>query len=496
MKQTAAKRRLRRHRTTRRHNKRQYEGGGIGPVHAVGIALEAHHVQHSFFAMLSMATQNKNLNVVSGIVSGLGAVGASASVVATGGLAIVGLGILIFTAMAIRESIHSQEKLHRTITELIRVLRKIQKTMMLCIAISNQYRIEINTRDLQACLSKIYASLDEFLTDDARILVKTYAQNYEKESANVNAQVDIVVDFGTQIQKPNRVSIFFSKIGKSISGSYRRWFKSDAKEKELRELMNELTPFLVLLLSQSVLQFMVCQTSMLTDGESSDKLKIGNDAVKQSCQYKDFQLSALLDSIMRITADLDREPANRASHIKALNIEVTRVTNIVKTNPNYDSFTGLKAKLDKLSTIDGTNYYDKLRAELTDLNKYDEAAFLTECNDGQTQTLSSVSDINSTLSETSDKKSTLSESPKSSADRPSQSPQQNRGPSSDRLLDHRDIDSVSVGHESINVGFGDEDDDHVGSVGSAASQPQRNWSNSSRSSTGSAFSVLPDPVTP
>lgn len=476
MKQTAAKRRLRRqHRTTRRHNKRQHEGG-IGPVHAVGIALEAHHVQHSFFAMLSMATENKNLNVVSGIVSGLAAVGASASVVATGGLAIVGIGILIFAAMAIRESIHSQDKLHRTITELIRVLRKIQKTMILCITISNQYRIEINTHDLQACLSKIYASLDEFLTDDARKLVKTYAQNYENESANVNAQVDIVVDSGAQIQKPNRVSIIFSNIGQSISRSYRKWFKSDAKEKELRELMNELTPFLVLLLSQSVLQFMVCQTSMITAGTSDEMtvLKTGNDAVKQSCQYKDFQLSALLDSIMRITADLDREPTNRTKHIGALKTEVERIRVFVTTNPNYRSFTtGLQGKLETLSGLITAGNYDNIRANLDDLNTYDEQVFFKECN-GQTQTQPAAI------------KSTASGPGTDGIETPDRSSPSPRFPSSEPLLDHIDVDV--------------EIDDGVSSIGSSnplsrtsstssitSNHPIRSLSNSS---VGSAHSVV------
>jgi hypothetical protein len=441
MKQTAVKRRVRRHKTTRRHIKRdnKYEGGN--PGHFVGAVGEAYHIQHGFFAMLSLATKDKNLNLLA--ITGLTSAGALA-VVSTAGLAVVGIGILLFAAMAIRESIHSQKKLHRTITELIRVLRKIQKTMMLCIAISNQYRIEINTHDLQACLSKIYESLDEFLDNSARDAVKKYAQNYEKESANVNAQVDIVVDSGT----PNRVSIFFSNIAESISKSYRRWFKSDAKEKELRELMNELTPFLVLLLSQSVLQFMVCQTSMITEGNMVE-LRKGNDAVKQSCQYKDFQLSALLDSIMRITADLDREPTNRTKHIGALKTEVERIKGFVTTNPNYTSFiTGLQDNLGKLSTIDGINDYDNLRAVLTDLNTYDEQAFLNECNG---QTPQKEFDVNSTASNTStfskvsktSERSPVSLSPRS----PRPSPRFSKKPttSTDPLLDHDNDNVVSVG---------------------------------------------------
>lgn len=378
MNQTAHKRRLRRRKTTRRHIKKQYEGGN--PAHFVGAVTEAYHIQHAFFALLSLATKDKSLNLLA--ITGLTTAGA-VSIISTAGLALVGLGIVIFTAMAIRESIHAQEKLHRTITELIRVLRKIQKTMILCMVISTHYKIVINTHDLNVCLSKIYASLNEFLTDDARKLVKNYAQNYEKESPIVEVEADLL-ESDTQTQRPNKARIFFSNIGHSIARSYRKWFKSDVKEKELRELMTELTPFLVLLLSQSVLQFMVCQTSMLTEGKMIE-LKDGNDAVKESCQYKDFQLSALLDSVMRITADLDREPANRASHIKALTNEVTRVRGIVTNNSNYTSFTELKAKLDKLSMIDGTSDYDNLRTTLNELNTYDEQAFLKEC-DGQTQT--------------------------------------------------------------------------------------------------------------
>ena len=456
MKQTAAKRRLR-HKTTRRHIKRQYEGGN--PVHFVGAVGEAYHIQHGFFAMLSLATKDKNLNLLA--ITGLTSAGA-VSVVSTAGLAVVGIGILLFAAMAIRESIHSQDKLHHTVTELIRVLRKIQKTMILCMTISTHYKIVINTHDLQDCLLKIYASLDKVLTDDARNLVKAYAQNYEKESADVNAQVDIVVEAGTQIQKSNRVSIFFSNIGKSIAVSYRRWFKSDAKEKELRELMNELTPFLVLLLSQSVLQFMVCQTSMITEDGKMIELKNGNNDVKQSCQYKDFQLSALLDSIMRIRDDLDRDLANRASHIEALTKEVTRITEIVKTNSNYDSFTGLKAKLDKLSTIDGTRDYDNLRAALTDLNTYDEQVFFKECkSQHQTASVGNLRD--------------QSENPGSLTDRSSPSPRIT-GESSARLL-----------NDDIVVEF----DDEVGS--NTSTPPSRNLSASSTSSKhNNAIGISPD----
>ena len=377
--------------------------------------------------------------------------------------------------MAIRESIHSQKKLHRTITELIRVLRKIQKTMMLCIAIFTQYRIEINTHDLQACLSKIYASLDEFLTDDARKLVKTYAQNYETESANVNAQVDIVVDSGNQIQQP-KVRMFFSNIGQSISRSYRKWFKSDAKEQELRELMNELTPFLVLLLSQSVLQFMVCQTSMITEDGKMIELKDGNDAVKQSCQYKDFQLSALLDSIMRIRDDLDRDLANRDSHINALTKEVTRVTKIVAENSNYSSFVGLTAKLETLSGLIAAGNYDNIRANLDDLNTYDEQVFFKECN-GQTQTQPAA------IKSTAPGPGTDGiETP----DRSSPSPRFPGLSSEPLLLDHGNIDV--------------EIDDSVSSIGSSnplsrtsstssitSNHPIRSLSNSS---VGSAHSVV------
>jgi hypothetical protein len=387
MKQTAAKRRLRRHKTTRRYNKRRHEGGvGVGPGHAVAVALEAHHVQHSFFAMLSLATQDKSLNLLT--IIGLTTAGA-VSIASTAGLALVGLGIVIFTAMAIRESMHAQEKLHHTVTELIKVLRKIQKTMILCITMSSQYKVEINTHDLNVCLSKIYASLYEFLNNDAREAVKKYAENYEKESASVEAEADNVGESRAHeqnSQKPNKARVFFSTIGQSIAKSYRKWFRSGAKEQELRELMNELTPFLVLLLSQSVLQFMVCQTSMITAGKIDD-LRICNDAVKQSCQYKDFQLSALLDSIIRITADLDYEPANRVSHIKALNIEVNRIKDIILNNTNYASFTVLQGKLNALSGFIEAGDYDNLRDALNDLNTYDEQAFLKECR-GQTQPVS------------------------------------------------------------------------------------------------------------
>ena len=373
-----------------KYSRRQYKGG-IGPAHAVAVALEAHHVQHAFFAMLSMATQNKNLNVVTGIVVGLGVVGVAASTIATGGLALVGLGIVIFTAMAIRESLEKYKKLQHTVLALIQVLRKIQKTMMLCITMSIHYKIVINTHDLNVCLSNIYTSLDKLLTPEARETVKTYAQNYERERAKVENATDVLIESAEEEmtvpaqtaqtpQSPNRVTAFFSNIGRRISTTFNQaTFKSDEKDRELRELMSELTPFLVLLLSQSVLQFMVCQTSMITE-EKMIELKDGNDAVKESCQYKDFQLSALLDSVMRITADLDREPANRVSHISALTREVDRIREIVKTNSNYASFTGLKAKLDKLSMIDGSNDYDNLRVALTDLNTYDEQAFLKECN--------------------------------------------------------------------------------------------------------------------
>ena len=394
MKQTAAKRRLRRHKTTRRHNKRRHEGGvgSVGPGHAVAVALEAHHVQHAFFAMLSIASSQK-INIISGLLTGAAAAGVTAATVATGGLALVGLGIVIFTAMAIRESLEKYKKLQHTVLALIQVLRKIQKTMMLCITMSIHYKIVINTHDLNVCLSNIYTSLDKLLTPEARETVKTYAQNYERERAKVENATDELIESTEEMtvpaqtaqtpqsqQTPNKVTAFLSKIGKGISTTFNQaTFKSDEKDRELRELMSELTPFLVLLLSQSVLQFMVCQTSMITEGKTVE-LQTGNDAVKESCQYKDFQLSALLDSVMRITADLDREPANRDSHINALTREVDRIREIVKSNSNYDSFTGLKAKLDNLSMIDGSNDYDNLRAALTDLNTYDEQAFLKECN--------------------------------------------------------------------------------------------------------------------
>lgn len=386
MKQTAAKRRLR-HKTTRRHIKRQYEGG-VGPGHFVGAVGEAYHIQHGFFAMLSLAAKNKDYNLLA--ITGLTSAGALAAV-STAGLAVVGIGILLFAAMAVRESIRSQEKLRHTVTELIRVLRKIQKTMILCMTISTNYKIVINTHDLNVCLSKIYASLIQSLNNDARKLVETsvkiYAHNYEKDSSAMEGEVDHEIsephESEPHEQKPNKVRKFFSDIRISISGSYSKWFKSDAKEKELRELMNELTPFLVLLLSQSVLQFMVCQTSMITAGTSGqmELLKTGNEAVKTSCQYKDFQLSALLDSIMRIRDDLDRDLENRVSHIEALTKEVTRITEIVNTNSNYTSFTVLKGKLATLSAaITADNYnYDNIRDNLDDLNTYDEQVFFKEC---------------------------------------------------------------------------------------------------------------------
>ena len=391
MNQTVTKRRLRRRKTTRRHNKRQYEGGN--PAHFVGAVGEAYHIQHGFFAMLSLATNNKYLNILA--ITGLTTAGA-VSIASTAGLALVGLGIVIFTAMAIREGLKKYKKLQHTVLALIQVLRKIQKTMMLCITMSIHYKIVINTHDLNVCLSNIYASLDKLLTPEARETVKNYAVNYETARVTVEKASDEVIDAATaattvlpaqipqsQQSPPNRVTAFLSNlsnIGQRISTTFNQaTFKSDEKDRELRELMSELTPFLVLLLSQSVLQFMVCQTSMITEGKMIE-LKDGNDAVKESCQYKDFQLSALLDSVMRITADLDREPANRASHINALTREVDRIREIVKTNSNYHSFTGLKVKLDILSTIDGINDYDNLRAALTDLNTYDEQAFLKECN--------------------------------------------------------------------------------------------------------------------
>lgn len=462
MKQTANKRRLRRRKTARRHIKKHYEGGG-NPAHFVGAVTEAYHVQHGFFALLSLATKNKSLNLLA--ITGLTTAGA-VSIASSAGLALIGLGIVIFTALAIRESIHSQEKLHRTITELIRVLRKIQKTMILCMVISTQYKIVINTHDLNVGLSKIYASLDEFLTDEARILVKTYAQNYEKERSNVESAADLL-ESDNHAQQPNNVRMFFLKIGRSIARSYRKWFKSDVKEKELRELMSELTPFLVLLLSQSVLQFMVCQTSMITEGNTVE-LKNGNDAVKQSCQYKDFQLSALLDSVMRITADLDREPANRASHINALTKEVTRIIEIVdKPNSNYASFTGLKDKLYKLSTImnDGTSNYDNLRATLNELNTYDEQTFLKECN-SQHQT-ASVGNSRDPSENTGSLTVRSSPSPRFP------------GPSSEPLLQPDDIDVNFV----------------VDDVGSASSNtsthPSRNLSASSMGSNHNAISISP-----
>ena len=383
MKQTAAKRRLRRHKTTRRHNKRRHEGGvgSVGPGHAVGVALEAHHVQHAFFAMLSLATQDKSLNLLA--ITGLTTAGA-VSIASTAGLALVGLGIVIFTAMAIRESLEKYKKLQHTVLALIQVLRKIQKTMMLCITMSIHYKIVINTHDLNVCLSNIYASLDKLLTPQARQAVKTYAQNYETERANVETASDVLIDTATATtvqSPPNRVTAFLRRISTTFNQAT---FKSDEKDRELRELMSELTPFLVLLLSQSVLQFMVCQTSMITEGKTVE-LQRGNNAVKESCQYKDFQLSALLDSVMRITADLDREPANRISHISALTIEVDRIREIVKPNSNYASFTGLKVKLDTLSGFIEAGDYDNLRVALNDLNTYDEQAFLKECN-SQTQT--------------------------------------------------------------------------------------------------------------
>jgi hypothetical protein len=395
--------RKRNRKQTRRH---KHRGGfftfGKPAAHAVAVALEAHHVQHSFFAMLSLASSQK-INVIGGLLTGAAAVGMSAAAVATSGLAIVGIGIVIFTAMAIRVSLENYKKLQHTVLALIQVLRKIQKTMMLCITMSIHYKIVINTHDLNVCLSNIYSSLDKLLTPEAREAVKKYAQNYEGAHANVENATDKVIESAEEVttvsaqtpqsqqsqqsqQSPNRVTAFFSNLGKGISEKFKKArFDSDGMNRELRELMSELTPFLVLLLSQSVLQFMVCQTSMITEKKMVE-LQEGNDAVKESCQYKDFQLSALLDSVMRITADLDREPANRASHISALTGEVNRIKDIIINNTNYTSFTGtgLHAKLDKLSKIDGTNNYDNLRAALTDLNTYDEQAFFAECR-GQTQ---------------------------------------------------------------------------------------------------------------
>lgn len=386
--------RKRNRKQTRRH---KHRGGFFTfskpAAHAVAVTLEAHHVQHSFFAMLSLASSQK-INVIGGLLTGAAAVGVSAAAVATAGLAIVGIGIVIFTAMAIRVSLEKYKKLQHTVLALIQVLRKIQKTMMLCITMSIHYKIVINTHDLNVCLSNIYSSLDKLLTPEAREAVKTYAQNYEREHAIVENATDDLIEAEEMTvpaqtaqtpqsrQSPNSVTAFFRRISKKFDEAR---FDSDGMNRELRELMSELTPFLVLLLSQSVLQFMVCQTSMMITEEKMVELQKGNDAVKESCQYKDFQLSALLDSVMRITADLDREPANRASHISALTGEVNRIKDIIINNTNYTSFTGLKIKLDTLSGFIKANDYANLRVALNDLNTYDEQAFFAECRRGQTQ---------------------------------------------------------------------------------------------------------------
>ena len=287
-----------------------------------------------------------------------------------------GIGLVILLIYTLHNKSKQKKEFIIFSEKLVIMLKRIEKTIQLFGLMGKQFHIVLNIEEMMLILKKMYSHLFSLLSKEEQYEFNKMTEEYGKsaEFRNLVQQSD---DANMFERMKTKITGLRNRFDNSKMGKWTIFDKSGEIQSKLEKLMPELTFHFLMLLSEFMAQDSLFKAQALL-GENTELKKSlldNTNGIIDSCEFKSFTLSALINFILSVSLP-QTYPDNKddavivCGKIGEINFEAEKLLKFLEDHKYKDH--PIKSQIKTLSSKTGD--FNKHKAESdAEIDKKDDA---------------------------------------------------------------------------------------------------------------------------